>query len=66
MFASAQTQQEPLLVRFLNSASVRFNQFFCGMTGHKTTLKVERERIYLRCMECGHTSPGWEVGKKSR
>jgi hypothetical protein len=30
--------------------------------GHYKVLHTEPERLALRCVACGHTSPGWEVG----
>ena len=30
--------------------------------GHYKVLHTEPERMALRCVACGHRSPGWEVG----
>ena len=30
--------------------------------GHFKVLHTEPQRLALRCVACGHTSPGWEVG----
>jgi hypothetical protein len=30
--------------------------------GHYKVLHTEPDRMALRCVACGHTSPGWEVG----
>jgi hypothetical protein len=30
--------------------------------GHYKVLHTEPERMALRCVACGHTSPGWAVG----
>ncbi len=30
--------------------------------GHYKVLHTEPEWLALRCVACGHTSPGWEVG----
>ena len=30
--------------------------------GHYKVLHTEPEKLALRCVACGHTSPGWEVG----
>lgn len=30
--------------------------------GHYKVLHTEPDRLALRCVACGHTSPGWEVG----
>jgi hypothetical protein len=30
--------------------------------GHYKVLHTEPDRLALRCVACGHTSPGWAVG----
>jgi hypothetical protein len=30
--------------------------------GHYKVLHTEPNRLALRCVACGHTSPGWQVG----
>ena len=30
--------------------------------GHYKVLHTEPDRMALRCVACGHTSPGWAVG----
>jgi hypothetical protein len=30
--------------------------------GHYKVLHTSPDRMALRCVACGHTSPGWEVG----
>ena len=30
--------------------------------GHHKVLHTEPDRMALRCVACGHTSPGWAVG----
>jgi hypothetical protein len=30
--------------------------------GHYKVLHTAPDRMALRCVACGHTSPGWEVG----
>ena len=36
---------------------------WCVMNGgHYKVLHTEPERMALRCVACGHTSPGWAVG----
>jgi hypothetical protein len=36
---------------------------WCLMNGgHYKVLHTEPARLALRCVACGHTSPGWEVG----
>ena len=32
----------------------------CAWRGHDLTFQIERgRRIYLRCVTCGHETPGW-------
>ena len=31
--------------------------------GHFKVLHTEPTRLALRCVACGHTSPGWTVGE---
>jgi hypothetical protein len=35
------------------------------MGGHWRVLHTSRNHIALRCVACGHTSPGWHVGKST-
>lgn len=36
---------------------------WCVMNGgHYKVLHTEPDRMALRCVACGHRSPGWEVG----
>ena len=34
---------------------------YCGLHGHDTMLRFEQDRISLRCVSCGHETPGWEL-----
>ena len=36
-------------------------QALCGLHGHDTYLQFEHDRMYLRCVSCGHQSRGWEL-----
>ena len=38
-------------------------QTFCGLHGHDTLLHFEHERMSLRCVSCGHETPGWELNE---
>jgi hypothetical protein len=38
-------------------------QAFCGLHGHDTMLHFEQERMSLRCVSCGHETPGWELNE---
>jgi hypothetical protein len=39
----------------------KVRQMFCGMHGHDNLLQYERDRLFLRCVSCGHETPGWEL-----
>jgi hypothetical protein len=38
-------------------------QMFCGLHGHDTLLHFEQDRMSLKCVSCGHESPGWELNE---
>jgi hypothetical protein len=38
-------------------------QMFCALHGHDALLHFEHERISLRCVSCGHETPGWELNE---
>ena len=35
----------------------------CGLHGHDTLLHFEQDRMSLRCVSCGHETPGWELNE---
>ncbi len=37
------------------------HQFVCGLHGHDSLLHFERGRLSLKCLSCGHESPGWDI-----
>ena len=39
----------------------RLRQVLCGVHGHDSLLRFERDRLSLRCVSCGYESPGWEL-----
>lgn len=39
----------------------KVRQMFCGMHGHDSMLQFEQDRMFLRCVSCGHESPGWSL-----
>jgi len=41
----------------------RVRQVFCGLHGHDTLLHFEQDRMSLRCVSCGHETPGWELNE---
>jgi hypothetical protein len=36
-------------------------QAMCGLHGHDRLLQFEHDRMFLRCVSCGHETHGWEV-----
>ena len=36
-------------------------QMFCGLHGHDSMLQFEQDRMFLRCVSCGHETPGWSL-----
>jgi hypothetical protein len=36
-------------------------QALCGLHGHDTLMQFEHDRIFLRCVSCGHETHGWEL-----
>lgn len=55
----AQTEQPGGISRLMTTLS----QLFCGLRGHDTMLRFEEERMSLRCVSCGHETPGWELNE---
>ena len=41
----------------------RMRQMLCGLHGHDTLLHFEQDRMSLRCVSCGHETPGWELSE---
>src|ERR687892_209537 len=39
----------------------RLRHLMCGLHGHDTLLQFEHSRMFLRCVSCGHETPGWEL-----
>jgi hypothetical protein len=44
------------------TASVWIRETLCALSGHTFLLNTEPNRIFLRCAECGHETPGWQIG----
>jgi hypothetical protein len=38
-----------------------FSAFYCGLHGHDNLMQFGKDRVYLRCVSCGHESPGWAL-----
>ena len=41
----------------------RLRQIICGLHGHDTLLHFNKDRMSLRCVSCGHETPGWELNE---
>lgn len=39
----------------------RVFQAVCGLGGHSMVHRFEPNRMFLECMSCGHTTPGWTI-----
>jgi hypothetical protein len=41
-----------------------WRELVCTLTGgHDTVMKFEDGRMALRCVSCGHETPGWELNE---
>ncbi|MBA2603920.1 MAG: hypothetical protein H0U94_10070 [Acidobacteria bacterium] len=45
-------------------AARRVRQALCGLGGHDTVRHFEGKRVMMRCISCGHDTPGWEVADR--
>ena len=41
----------------------RVKHFYCGLHGHDNLMQFERARMFLKCVSCGHETPGWEIAE---
>ena len=39
----------------------RIREAFCGLHGHDSLLQFQQDRMFLKCVSCGHESPGWSL-----
>jgi hypothetical protein len=60
---SAAEHVHPSEERFSGRILDRVRQIFCGLHGHDVYLQFEADRMFLRCVSCGHESPGWELNE---
>ena len=37
----------------------------CGMHGHDNLMQFEHDRMFLKCISCGHESPGWAAQRRA-
>ena len=57
--ARGETQGEGLGERVID----RLRHLVCGLHGHDTLLQFEHGRMFLRCVSCGHETPGWALNE---
>ena len=55
--AEQTTQTEGIVKRVLD----RVGEAFCGLHGHDSLLQFQPDRLFLKCVSCGHESPGWKL-----
>lgn len=62
--AHAQAGSPSALIRAgLASAKLTLRTLWCTMNGgHYRVLHTEPSRMALKCVACGHTTPGWDIG----
>ena len=41
----------------------RLRQMMCGLHGHDSLVQFEQDRMFLRCVSCGHETHGWELNE---
>jgi hypothetical protein len=54
---SGQTQEDGFGGRMLEW----LRQTFCSLHGHDTMLHFQQTHMSLRCVSCGHETPGWSL-----
>jgi hypothetical protein len=60
---TALTKASGALTAFMTRLAKGCQSTWCVMNGgHYKVLHTEPDRMALRCVACGHTSPGWSVG----
>jgi hypothetical protein len=50
-------------IGMLGRAVEFMHQTLCGLRGHDSLLHFEEERMSMRCVSCGHDTPGWELNE---
>lgn len=51
----------PHIHRVAEQALDRVREMLCGLQGHQHLLQFQRDRMFLRCLSCGHESSGWKL-----
>lgn len=50
-----------MATRLLTRPFDALRQFVCGLHGHDELLHFETARLSMRCTNCGHETPGWDL-----
>ena len=56
-------RQQPAAEGFGDRMMDRVREVFCGWHGHDNLLNFAHDRMFLKCVSCGHESPGWELNE---
>ena len=52
----------PVTVQTVRAAAGRVRIVLCALHGHDRLLHFDRDhRVCLRCVNCGHETPGWST-----
>jgi hypothetical protein len=43
----------------------RLCEAICGLSGHENLMQFRQDRMFLKCVSCGHESPGWSLKEPS-
>jgi hypothetical protein len=61
--SASRPEQTPQAEGFGERVLDRVREVFCGLHGHDSMLQFEQDRLCLKCVSCGHESPGWELNE---
>jgi hypothetical protein len=56
-------RREPVAAGLGDRVRGRVREVFCGLHGHDSYLQFQHDRMFLKCVSCGHESPGWELNE---
>lgn len=49
----------------VDAVVLRLERWICALQGHDTYWHTDQDRVTLRCVGCGHESPGWSTGRRA-
>ena len=52
------------LEELVSRIGTRLARTICGLRGHSDMLHLTSDRVSLRCVLCGHETPGWDIGSR--